>query len=104
MAFNFFCLFVLQKSFELASRKLAEDIAAGQSDLAALQTTVTYNLARCMEMLCLFDEAERLYKGILHEKQNYIDCTLLSAKYSNHSVDSFMRSLPMLIAILPTCI
>uniref|UniRef100_A0A915ALZ8 RNA polymerase-associated protein CTR9-like protein n=3 Tax=Parascaris univalens TaxID=6257 RepID=A0A915ALZ8_PARUN len=63
-----------KKSFELASRKLAEDIAAGQSDLAALQTTVTYNLARCMEMLCLFDDAERLYKGILHEKQNYIDC------------------------------
>ncbi|VDM39381.1 unnamed protein product [Toxocara canis] len=63
-----------KESFEAASQKLSEDIAAGQNDLAALQTTVTYNLARCLEMLCLFDDAERLYKGILHEKQNYIDC------------------------------
>ncbi|MCP9258140.1 RNA polymerase-associated protein CTR9-like protein [Dirofilaria immitis] len=60
--------------FEEALKELGEVISTGQTDLAALQTTVTYNLARSLEMLCMFDEAERLYKGILQEKPNYIDC------------------------------
>ncbi|VIO92177.1 TPR Domain containing protein [Brugia malayi] len=60
--------------FEEALKELGEVVSTGQTDLAALQTTVTYNLARSLEMLCMFDEAERLYKGILQEKPNYIDC------------------------------
>lgn len=69
--------FVFQEHFEEALKELNEVVSTGQTDLAALQTTVTYNLARSLEMLCMFDEAERLYKGILQEKPNYIDCKLL---------------------------
>ncbi|VDN08031.1 unnamed protein product [Thelazia callipaeda] len=60
--------------FETALKELNEIVSSGQTELAALQTTVTYNLARCLEMLCMFDEAENLYKGILQEKPSYIDC------------------------------
>lgn len=69
--------FIFQEYFEEALKELGEVVSTGQTDLAALQTTVTYNLARSLEMLCMFDEAERLYKGILQEKPNYIDCKSL---------------------------
>uniref|UniRef100_A0A0N5AFT6 TPR_REGION domain-containing protein n=1 Tax=Syphacia muris TaxID=451379 RepID=A0A0N5AFT6_9BILA len=58
-------------SFELALKKLADDSA---EELKLLQITVKYNLARSNEMLCLFNTAEQLYKNILQEKSNYIDC------------------------------
>ena len=35
-----------------------------------------YNLARVYEALCQHDKAERLYKDILLECPNYIDCYL----------------------------
>ena len=35
-----------------------------------------YNLARVFEALCQHDKAERLYKDILLECPNYIDCYL----------------------------
>jgi tetratricopeptide (TPR) repeat protein len=35
-----------------------------------------YNLARVYEALCQHDKAERLYKDILMECPNYIDCYL----------------------------
>lgn len=35
-----------------------------------------YNLARCLEHLCLFEDAEVLYKAILREQENYTDCTI----------------------------
>jgi len=38
--------------------------------------TVRYNLARVHESLCQHDKAERLYKEILLECPNYIDCYL----------------------------
>ncbi|OAD61163.1 RNA polymerase-associated protein CTR9 like protein [Eufriesea mexicana] len=50
-----------------------------QSDLnAALNAyvTTTYNLARLNEALCIFDKAEKLYKDILKEHPNYVDCYL----------------------------
>jgi RNA polymerase-associated protein CTR9 len=46
------------------------------NEYRAIQTTVTYNLARVLETLCAYDEAEKLYKDILRERQSYIDCTL----------------------------
>lgn len=67
-------MLIFKEYFETALKELGQNISTGQTDLATLQTTVTYNLARCLEMLCMFDEAERLYKGILQEKPNYIDC------------------------------
>lgn len=42
----------------------------------AISVTSTYNLARLYEGLFLFDHAEKLYKKILKEHPNYIDCYL----------------------------
>lgn len=40
----------------------------------SIAVTTTYNLARLNEALCQFDKAEKLYKDILKEHPNYIDC------------------------------
>ncbi|KAH3764242.1 RNA polymerase-associated protein CTR9 [Pelomyxa schiedti] len=42
----------------------------------ACNVTVTYNLARLYETKFEFAEAENLYKGILKEHPNYVDCYL----------------------------
>lgn len=42
----------------------------------SIAVTMTYNLARLNESLCSFDEADKLYKDILKEHPNYIDCYL----------------------------
>nr|CAD7428935.1 unnamed protein product [Timema monikensis] len=44
----------------------------------SIAITTTYNLARLNESLCLFDRAEKLYKDILKEHPNYVDCELPS--------------------------
>merc|ERR1711981_1456788 len=38
--------------------------------------TIRYNLARVLEALCQHDKAEKMYKDILLECPNYIDCYL----------------------------
>jgi RNA polymerase-associated protein CTR9 len=40
----------------------------------AIAVSTTYNLARLSEALCQFDRAEKLYKDILKEHPNYVDC------------------------------
>jgi hypothetical protein len=40
-----------------------------------------YNLARVNEALCLHDKAERIYKDILMNHPNYIDCYLRESNY-----------------------
>lgn len=42
----------------------------------SIAVTMTYNLARLNETMCSFDEADKLYKDILKEHPNYIDCYL----------------------------
>ncbi|XP_021927029.1 RNA polymerase-associated protein CTR9 homolog isoform X3 [Zootermopsis nevadensis] len=42
----------------------------------SITVTTTYNLARLNESLCQFDRAEKLYKDILKEHPNYVDCYL----------------------------
>ncbi|KAJ9588645.1 hypothetical protein L9F63_018058, partial [Diploptera punctata] len=42
----------------------------------SIAVTTTYNLARLNESLCQFDRAEKLYKDILKEHPNYVDCYL----------------------------
>lgn len=41
---------------------------------SSISVTITYNLARVNEALCHFDLSEVLYKDILKEHPNYIDC------------------------------
>lgn len=43
-------------------------------DYRSQNVTTTYNLARLKEEQSKFDEAEELYKGILKEHPNYVDC------------------------------
>ncbi|TKR78211.1 hypothetical protein L596_019056 [Steinernema carpocapsae] len=65
--------------FVKAKFMLERDIENGgddSRDLESLLLTVNYNLGRVNEMLCLFDEAEEIYKAILHTHDNYIDCVL----------------------------
>lgn len=42
----------------------------------SISVTTTYNLARLNEALCLFDKSEKLYKDILKEHPDYVDCYL----------------------------
>ena len=44
----------------------------------AISVTMNYNLARLYEALYEFDKAEKIYKDILREHPNYIDCKLCS--------------------------
>ncbi|VDO20950.1 unnamed protein product [Haemonchus placei] len=64
--------------FEAAEAKLQEDLEGDLCDskLSSYVITMRYNLARCLEHLCLFEDAEVLYKAILREQENYTDCYL----------------------------
>jgi RNA polymerase-associated protein CTR9 len=42
----------------------------------SIAVTTMYNLARLNEALCIYNKAEKLYKDILKEHPNYIDCYL----------------------------
>jgi RNA polymerase-associated protein CTR9 len=42
----------------------------------SISVTMTYNLGRLYEEMCEFDRADKLYKDILKEHPNYIDCYL----------------------------
>ncbi|XP_022088278.1 RNA polymerase-associated protein CTR9 homolog [Acanthaster planci] len=42
----------------------------------AISVSVSYNLARLYESMFQFDKAEKLYKDILREHPNYVDCYL----------------------------
>lgn len=42
----------------------------------SIAVTMKYNLARLNEAMCAFDKADQLYKDILKEHPNYIDCYL----------------------------
>ncbi|XP_018785551.1 PREDICTED: RNA polymerase-associated protein CTR9 homolog [Bactrocera latifrons] len=42
----------------------------------SISVTMTYNLARLNEAMCSFDIADKLFKDILKEHPNYIDCYL----------------------------
>ncbi|EGG16854.1 RNA polymerase II complex component [Cavenderia fasciculata] len=45
-------------------------------DFKAVNITTTYNLARLYESMNKFDQARQLYKGIIKEHPNYMDCYL----------------------------
>lgn len=45
---------------------------------SSISVTIKYNLARLHEMFCEFDKAEKLYKEILQEHPNYVDCRFSS--------------------------
>ncbi|KAG5264191.1 hypothetical protein AALO_G00273180 [Alosa alosa] len=65
------------KKYFLASLERAK--AEGEHDehyYNAISVTTSYNLARLYEATCEYHEAEKLYKNILREHPNYVDCYL----------------------------
>lgn len=68
---------------EEAKSYLKEALARAKSEAEhdpqyynSISVTTTYNLARLNEALCLFNKAEKLYKDILKEHPDYVDCYL----------------------------
>jgi RNA polymerase-associated protein CTR9 len=59
-----------EECFESALEKMQND----QHEYGAIQITVTYNLARVLESMCMYDDAEKHYKQILAERPSYMDC------------------------------
>lgn len=62
----------LEESLNRANQEAEHDPGYYNS----ISVTTTYNLARLNEALCTFDKAEKLYKDILKEHPNYVDCYL----------------------------
>lgn len=44
---------------------------------SSISVTIKYNTARLHEMFCQYDKAEKLYKEILQDHPNYVDCKSL---------------------------
>lgn len=73
--FQMWALSFLPQKYFLASLERAR--AEGEHDehyYNAISVTTSYNLARLYEAMCEFHEAEKLYKNILREHPNYVDC------------------------------
>ena len=69
------CVCVCEQKYFMASLERAK--AEGEHDehyYNAISVTTSYNLARLYEATCEFHEAEKLYKNILREHPNYVDC------------------------------
>jgi RNA polymerase-associated protein CTR9 len=62
----------LEQALERAKNEAEHDAQYYDS----ISVTMTYNLARLYEEMCEFDKADKLYKDILKEHPNYIDCYL----------------------------
>jgi Tfp pilus assembly protein PilF len=77
---SFFFLIRLS-NLEEAKRNLEDSLSRSKIEAEqdpqyynSITVTTTYNLARLNESLCQFDRAEKLYKDILKEHPNYVDC------------------------------
>jgi len=66
-----------KRYFEESLARAKTEAEEGGQDLNSMSVTTTYNLARLNEKLCQFDRAEKLYKDILKEHPNYVDCEYL---------------------------
>lgn len=61
---------------ELALERAKNEAEHDSQYYDSISVTMTYNLARLYEEMCEFDRADKLYKDILKEHPNYIDCYL----------------------------
>ncbi|XP_015748748.1 PREDICTED: RNA polymerase-associated protein CTR9 homolog [Acropora digitifera] len=63
-----------KRFYESSLERCKQESNADESYYNAISVTTTYNLSRLHESLCEFDKAEALYKNILREHPNYVDC------------------------------
>lgn len=57
---------------------VSEGIENLGDEILAILITISYNLGRTNEALCLFDEAEKLYRAIIKHRPSYMDCDLFN--------------------------
>ncbi|CAH3158758.1 unnamed protein product [Porites lobata] len=65
-----------KRFYESSLERCKQESQADESYYNAISVTTTYNLSRLHEAMCEFDKAEALYKNILREHPNYVDCYL----------------------------
>ena len=64
----------MQKYYEASLERSKRESEHDENYYSAISVTTTYNLARLYEAMHEDDKAEKLYKGILKEHPNYVDC------------------------------
>ena len=73
-------MFCFQKYYENSLERSRKEAQHDETYYSAISVTTTYNLGRLYEATHEYDKAEKLYKNILREHPNYIDCKLFSNK------------------------
>ena len=69
--------YLFQKFYEAALDHCKQESMQDETYYNAISVTMNYNLARLYEALFEYDKAEKIYKDILREHPNYIDCEWL---------------------------
>lgn len=62
--------------YESALKRVKEEMAHEESYFKLIQVTLSYNLGRLYEATHEYTKAEAIYKDILREHPNYVDCYL----------------------------
>ncbi|XP_070564627.1 RNA polymerase-associated protein CTR9 homolog [Ptychodera flava] len=65
-----------RRYYEAALERSKNEAQHDETYYSAISVTTSYNLARLHEATYAFDKAERLYKNVLREHPNYVDCYL----------------------------
>ncbi|CAI9740736.1 polymerase-associated CTR9 homolog [Octopus vulgaris] len=65
-----------KKYYEASLERSRHEAQHDETYYSAISVTTTYNLARLYEATHEYDKAEKLYKNILREHPNYVDCYL----------------------------
>lgn len=75
--FSFSINFIKATNYYMQSTERCKlDAPNDEHYYGSINVTINYNLARLYEALYYFDKAEKIYKDILREHPNYIDCYL----------------------------
>ncbi|KAK3734151.1 hypothetical protein QZH41_017122 [Actinostola sp. cb2023] len=65
-----------KRFYESALERSKQESHNDEGYYNAISVTTNYNLARLYEAMCEIEKAEQLYKSILREHPNYVDCYL----------------------------
>lgn len=87
-----------QKYFKEAWERCDAEKDQDPQYYSSISVTIKYNTARLHEMFCQFDKAEKLYKEILQDHPNYVDC-----KYERLLIVSFVSLLCIYFIYMLLC-